>query len=134
MVQETLSLMPDPTAPAIARRKLKDLLLDLPTAVVEDVLLLTTEMVTNSVRHADVNANDRIHVAVEMASSRVRVAVTDPGAGEAFEPRRPDVHATGGRGLLLIAEMSDRWGIDRSSATTVWFELSLAKRLAARAG
>jgi serine/threonine-protein kinase RsbW len=134
MVHETLSLVPDPTAPALARHRLRDLLLGLPDAILADALLLTTEVLTNSLRHSDVTSKDRIHVALDVSPSALRVAITDPGIGEWFVPRRPNLHATGGRGLLLVAEMADRWGVDRDQATTVWFELSLASRVASRAG
>lgn len=129
-----LSLAPAPTAPAVARAHLKDLLQDAPADVLEDVLLLTTEVLTNSLRHAPVDVRDRIHLAVHTSEDAVRVEVTDPGTGAIFTPRIAEPHETGGRGLLLLAELSDRWGIDRSQATTVWFELSFSERLESRAG
>ena len=129
-----LSLRPDPCAPSAARNRLKVLLREVPSPALDDILLLTTELLTNSLRHADLNTDDRIHLVVKSTKSAVRVAITDPGRGEVFRPRHPGAHETGGRGLLLVSEMSDRWGVDRSQATTVWFEVSLTERLATRAG
>jgi serine/threonine-protein kinase RsbW len=129
-----LSLRPDPSAPRVARRRLKSILRDVPSRALDDILLLTTELLTNSLRHAGLGAKDRVHLVVRSTKSAVRVAITDPGSGEVFSPRRPGPQETGGRGLLLVAEMSDRWGVDRSQATTVWFEVSLVERLASRAG
>ena len=129
-----LSLRPDPSAPSAARRRLKAFLRNVPTPALDDILLLTTELLTNSLRHAHMGTNDRIRLVVRSTKSSVHVAITDPGRGEVFSQRHPSPHDTGGRGLLLVAEVSDRWGVDRSQATTVWFEVSLAERLASRAG
>ena len=131
---KTLSIRPDPSAPGIARRRLKAILRDVPSPALDDVLLLATELLTNSLRHADLGSNDRIHLVVGATESAVRIEITDPGRGEVFSPRHPSLQETGGRGLLLVSEMADRWGVDRSQATTVWFEVSLAERLASRAG
>jgi anti-sigma regulatory factor (Ser/Thr protein kinase) len=130
----SLSLRPDPSAPRVARRRLKAILRDVPSRALDDILLLTTELLTNSLRHAELDPNDRVRLVVKSTKSAVRVAITDPGHGEVFAARHPGPHDTGGRGLLLVAEMSDRWGVDRSQATTVWFEVSLVERLASRAG
>lgn len=133
MLHETLSLTPDITAPALARRQLRDLLRDQPANVVDDLLLMTTEVLTNSVRYSPVGTDGHIHLAVSV-SDRVRVEVTDPGTGDIFTPHLADPDEQGGRGLLLVAELAGRWGIERSSATTVWFELLLAARVESCAG
>ena len=134
MLHETWTLRPDPTAPSLARRALRKRLADLPANVLEEVLLLTTEVLTNSLRHSALDTDDQIHLVAHVSGTKVRIAVTDPGQGEVFAPQLPDPHALGGRGLLLVAELSDRWGVERSQATTVWFELALAARVDTRAG
>ena len=51
---------------------------------IEDLRLLTSEVVTNSVRHAGLAPGDTIGVAVDVSERRVRVEVADDGPG--FDP------------------------------------------------
>ena len=90
-----------------------------------DAQLLTTELVTNAVRHADVDEGGTLELSVVVTPATVRVAVTDPGG-----PTRPrlhdlDVSVPGGMGLYLVDRLSTRWGTERAKngATEVWFEL-----------
>jgi anti-sigma regulatory factor (Ser/Thr protein kinase) len=96
----------------------------LPTAVREDVLLLVTELVTNSVRHAGVGPEEAIQVEVVCWPQRVRVEVVDPGTE--LTPVRPrlSTDTAGGWGLVLVDRIAARWGVGRGPAfTRVWFEL-----------
>lgn len=121
------SLEPDRAAAGAARRVLLAADGALPRAIREDVLLLTTELVTNSVKHADSTADAELRVQVRVWPRRLRVEVTDRGPGftPAREASRPD--GSGGRGLLLVDKIADAWGVDPSaSGTCVWFEIRLA--------
>jgi hypothetical protein len=53
----------------------------------------------------------------------LRVEVCDPGPG--FEVREPplDMERPSGWGLYLVRELADRWGVDHTKQTRVWFEL-----------
>jgi hypothetical protein len=54
---------------------------------------------------------------------RTRIGVTD---GSSEPPRRLDLgpEATSGRGMYLLEELAEEWGIDeRPNGKTVWFEL-----------
>jgi anti-sigma regulatory factor (Ser/Thr protein kinase) len=99
-----------------------------------DVLsLLVSELATNAVTHGHVTGRDfRVHLlalaAPATASLTVRVEVTDtrgdslpdPAADAAADPTR-----TGGRGLLLVAALADRWGCaprPDGPGKTVWAE------------
>ncbi|MCD6022409.1 MAG: putative anti-sigma regulatory factor, serine/threonine protein kinase [Actinomycetia bacterium] len=89
-----------------------------------DVQLLTSELVTNAVRHAGLNEEDAVNLEIYVGTDTVHVAVVDGGAGFDFskildEPR----DARGGWGLVLVGKVSDRWGIDASPPHTVWFEI-----------
>jgi anti-sigma regulatory factor (Ser/Thr protein kinase) len=90
-----------------------------------DVLLLTTELITNAVRHADVDEGRTLELTVAAERRRVRVAVTDPGGSTVPRMQDLDVTVPGGMGLFLVDSISSRWGAERSSggATQVWFEL-----------
>ena len=89
---------------------------------VDDLLVVTSELVTNAVLHG--RGAIELHVAMER--NVAEVTVTDNGGGH---PRvRPNEHgAEHGRGLILV----DDWGVRYSgpagradgSATAVWFRL-----------
>jgi anti-sigma regulatory factor (Ser/Thr protein kinase) len=90
-----------------------------PDDFVELVLLLTSELVTNSYRHAA--SETRVSVRVE--DDVARVEVRDVGSGEP-QLRPLDADRVDGRGLQIVDALSDRWGYRSNDAgTTVWFEL-----------
>jgi anti-sigma regulatory factor (Ser/Thr protein kinase) len=90
----------------------------------ERVMLLTSELVTNSVNHSDSRLDGgRITVTVRAAVDRVRVEVTDDGAPTAPTVRCDDELAEGGRGLRLVEAYSLMWDYYRDGTRTVtWFE------------
>jgi anti-sigma regulatory factor (Ser/Thr protein kinase) len=112
-----------PEAAAVARRALDDLAGQLSDGRMRDVRLLVSELVTNAVRHANLDSGDAIDLVIELADNALRVEVHDPGGG--FVPRAPtpDPMRPSGWGLYLVAELADRWGVDSDETTLVWFEL-----------
>jgi anti-sigma regulatory factor (Ser/Thr protein kinase) len=81
--------------------------------------LLVSELVTNSVRHAEAR---EIELELIASPRGVRAQVTDPGPG--FSPpkeRKPS--GDGGFGLYLVDQLSDRWGVDDRRPGRVWFEV-----------
>jgi serine/threonine-protein kinase RsbW len=90
--------------------------------------LLVSELVTNSLRHsASGQPGGTITVIVAVAAGETRIEVTDNGGtGEpvAREPGAGRDAAEDGRGLHLVAELSDAWGYYRREAQlTTWFQL-----------
>jgi anti-sigma regulatory factor (Ser/Thr protein kinase) len=82
--------------------------------------LLVSEVVTNAVVHG----GSGVRVTVESADGRVRVSVCDesPEVPVVREPVPEDEH---GRGMFLVAKMSNRWGVDPLAVgKCVWFEIS----------
>jgi anti-sigma regulatory factor (Ser/Thr protein kinase) len=127
----TLEIAATPEAPTAARRWL-DAISELRSLgqVAFDVRLLVTELVANSVRHAELTASDRITVTLELNADRLRVEVRDPGAGFAFPVRPQKLRIEGGRGLQIVAAIAHRWGIERASPIAVWFEIDLERAAA----
>ena len=121
-----LRLAGDATAAAEARRSLSVLSQKVSREVFEDVRLLVTELITNSVRHAGLNGRKPIHLRVTAEADLVRVEVEDAGSG--FEPRNRSAPLTeaSGWGLYLVDKLTDRWGVTRAPATCVWFEIDAA--------
>lgn len=91
-----------------------------------DVRLLVSELVTNSLRHADMGADDAIRLIVQIDPQRIHVEVSDPGQGFKLEGAAEDRDTVDGWGLYLVATLADRWGVERTAdqtASSVWFEL-----------
>ena len=92
-----------------------------------EAVLLTSELLTNSVLHGHGNPE----VAVTWRSPELEIAITDGGR---WAPRRSAVDhgATGGRGLQLLESLATRCGIRASeSGTTIWFTLLMGATLPA---
>jgi anti-sigma regulatory factor (Ser/Thr protein kinase) len=86
-----------------------------------EALLLTSELLTNSVLHG--RGEPRLVVAWQ--PPEVEIAVTDGGT---WVPRRSPVDhsATNGRGLQLLERLAARCGTRESpQGTTVWFTLQM---------
>jgi anti-sigma regulatory factor (Ser/Thr protein kinase) len=120
-----LELHPRAEAAAHARQSVDDLGEDLDPEVLEALRLLVSELVSNSVRHGDLSASDRIRLQLAARDDRIRVEVTDPGEGFAPPPpgQDPPPDSPSGWGLYLVDRIADRWGIVGDGTTTVWFEL-----------
>ena len=110
-----------PEAAAQARHALAEIAL--PDGRERDVRLLVSELVTNAVRHADLESGDAILLVVEVAEDSLRVEVHDSGAGFVPSEPAPDPARPSGWGLYLVAELADRWGVDSNDRTRVWFEV-----------
>ena len=110
----------DLRAPSIARSALLITAAGLPVSTVEDAELLTSELVTNSVRHG---ASDVIGIHITVANQVLRVEVADDSPRPA-RPRTPG--DDGGWGLTLVMEIAARWGAGRDRGKNVtWFEIDL---------
>jgi anti-sigma regulatory factor (Ser/Thr protein kinase) len=89
-----------------------------------DVVLLISELVTNSVRHAGLDASQPLQLSVATEGDTVRVAVRDPGPG--FRPPPPPENPghVGGWGLVLVDQLAEKWGVEHDGeANVVWCEL-----------
>jgi hypothetical protein len=98
-------------------------LLDCPVSI-DDLMLLVTEIGANAVQ----SGSSRLHLSFERcAPARIRVAVTDDGAGVPMLRRPGPLDRDGGRGLMIVDAIASSWGSEGSSAddlTTVWFVLN----------
>src|SRR3954468_20390750 len=91
-----------------------------------NVQLVVSELVTNSVRHADAPVDAVITVRAEVRGDILRLEVADRGDGGSIAPRAPDLHDGGGFGLRVVEVLSRRWGVSRGAGTCVWAELDFA--------
>jgi anti-sigma regulatory factor (Ser/Thr protein kinase) len=119
-----------PPAPASVRRAREAVAsaLDgrLSAEVERDVVLLVSEVVTTSVRHATPEARGDIGLLVSIRDDRVRVEVSDGGPG--FDPQvRPSREGPSGWGLYLVDYLADRWGVTRDGSNALWFEFDVER-------
>jgi anti-sigma regulatory factor (Ser/Thr protein kinase) len=121
------SLPIGPAAPATARAALTRWLDGhVPLEVLENARLLASELVTNSLGHADLSADSSLRIAVQLNRGALRVEVRDPGSNGSVAPRKPNHVSGGGFGLHLVELLSTRWGVNRTGGTHVWFEMDAA--------
>lgn len=89
--------------------------------LVDDAVLLVSELASNAVLHA--------HTAMVVGacwsptSGVLRVCVLDDDGSEPVA-RHPETTATSGRGLDIVDRVASRWGVtQRTDGKSVWFEL-----------
>ena len=117
------ALRPQPEAAGAARRLLMREGID--PDLDHTVCLLTSEIVTNCVRHAGLGPDDRIVLAARLTDEFARIEVRDPGSG--FDPAVR--HEASGYGLRMLDMLASRWGVDvDASGTRVWFEVDRRRR------
>jgi anti-sigma regulatory factor (Ser/Thr protein kinase) len=113
-----------PHAAGEARRAIAMMPGELPGTLSDDVILMVSELVTNSFRHAGMTTAERIGLRVTRTGERLRVEVLDPGRKGA--PGVREGGEAGGWGLHIVETLAHRWGTTRGpSGMTVWFEMNL---------
>ncbi|MFJ4741199.1 ATP-binding protein [Streptomyces sp. NPDC088775] len=103
--------------------------------VVDDVVLICTELVANAVLHGCLGfpPGTILKVTVVWSDVQLRLDVHDPSS---VRPQKQKLSAgrTSGRGLRLVDALSDRWGVEADAfgcGKTVWTELDSPRRRAA---
>jgi PAS domain S-box-containing protein len=114
-------LPPRPSSVAEARRMIRACLRDADREdLVETAELLVSEIVTNALVHA----GTPIDVAFSLLDGGLRVEVSD-GSPHAPARRGYGPNAGTGRGLMLLEELVDEWGVVVDGpGKTVWFQLA----------
>jgi len=101
--------------------------MDLPERLLEVAKLLSSELLTNSIRHAGLSTEDRVDVTVAWSGAVLKVLVRDgaltPEAAELAASFRPEPGWQSGWGLFLIDRLASRWGITLHGRSGYWFEL-----------
>jgi anti-sigma regulatory factor (Ser/Thr protein kinase) len=82
--------------------------------------MIVTELVTNAVLHGP---GGPVDLAIDCGGSGVRGRVADQGPGIMRRRERAPRRDEGGRGLLLVAALSDGWGTTEG-VSRVWFEVA----------
>ncbi|MGH9012028.1 MAG: response regulator [Acidimicrobiia bacterium] len=113
----------DAQSPRAARRFVTQALTawdDEESDLTDTVTLLVSELVTNAVIHA----GSEVEVMVRLTATAARIEVTDASA-QAIAPRDATSEEDSGRGLALVGNLAQRWGVRRApgGGKTVWFEV-----------
>lgn len=117
----SLRLPPMPASIPRARHMLDALAGNLDGSLFDDLQLLVSEVVTNSIRHGSGGGGVDLRVSIDPRT--VRVEVEDPGPGFRPQVRDGDAVRDTGWGLLLVDRLASRWGVVAAGCTRVWFEL-----------
>jgi anti-sigma regulatory factor (Ser/Thr protein kinase)/anti-anti-sigma regulatory factor len=127
-LRDELVLAPIPTAAAVARAFVREVLgywqLALPdNTLVARAVLVTSELVTNAVVHA----RTELRLGVELRGDLLHLAVRDGNPRLLRLVTIPDPQAEGGRGLWLVEQLARAWGVNRhpDGGKVVWCTLRL---------
>lgn len=110
----------DPVSVGAARHFVREVLREQSRETVEAAELMTSELATNSMRHA----HSDFELAIHCSQHDIRIEVSDSGQGQPTL-RSPTPQERSGRGLRIVQELSDTWGtVPSTNGKTVWFTLS----------
>ncbi|WP_229711586.1 ATP-binding protein [Streptomyces daqingensis] len=93
----------------------------------DDIVLIVAELAANAVRHGRVPGRD-FRLTLTVVGPSVRVEVSDARSEREPVTSAPSGHCDSGRGLLMVAALSARWGWgprDDGPGKTVWAEYQL---------
>jgi anti-sigma regulatory factor (Ser/Thr protein kinase) len=141
----TMALPHGPAGVGEARRQLRKELYDrgAPDAVVDDAVLILSELLSNACRHGRPIEGDEsapgdcgIRAAWHLdEGGLLTLEVTDGGGPTRPRPSSPSLTARGGRGLGIVSALSLDWGVrDTPGEVTVWAVLAVRGRHARRDG
>jgi len=125
-MQFSFQFPPADDAPAQARAALEVFDQILSPEVLEDLQLVVSELVTNSVKFGPKRP---ITLALTVGNDGiVKGEVIDQGDGERAKiEMTPEPTVDGGWGLHLLDQVAVRWGV-REGSTHVWFEIGPRRR------
>ena len=113
------TLTADQRAPAAARASVRAICATYHPELVDDAVLLVSEVVTNAVKYG----RAPVRLSIDCGPSGIVVAVED-GNPALPRPRRHDRRRHSGRGLLLVQRLAADWGVRLTErGKQVWFRL-----------
>jgi anti-sigma regulatory factor (Ser/Thr protein kinase) len=97
-------------------------------SVIDDLELLTSEVMANAIVHTRSGKGGQVRLTLLASDQIFRVEVTDQGGTDTKPEVRsnPSYDTEGGRGLVLVEELSKEWGVElEGHGTKTWFEIAL---------
>lgn len=125
LVEDVMVLPHAAASVPAARSRLADRLAHLPHDLVDDALLVLSELLGNAVRHT-VSAGD-LEVRWASTPGAVRLEVVDGGGGEPRVAERGE-GAVSGRGMAIVETLSQSWGTTSldDGRRAVWSRIAAA--------
>ena len=87
--------------------------------VIDDALIVISEMIANAVSHGEPNSAGTIEISWTINGDLLELSVQDAGEGGSLTPIDFDEDSLSGRGLSIINRVADRWWVDMSAGTRV---------------
>ena len=117
----------DSSAAATARRLVSELVRRCRPSneLVDDATLVVHELVVNGLTHGAPDEHNQIEVSGQVADDELVISVVDQGHRGMVAARPFTDDQTHGRGLSIVAMLSNSWAVDRSSGTRVSARLPL---------
>lgn len=116
------------STPSIARTRLAAFLTvhRASNAVIDDALIVVSEMIANAVSHGMPTTDGTIEISWSINGTLLELSVYDAGTGGSLKPVDFDEDSLSGRGLSIINRVADRWWVDMSQGTRVNAELVIS--------
>lgn len=116
------------STPSVARTRLAAFLTvhRASNAVIDDALIVISEMIANAVSHGVPTADGMIEISWSINGTLLELSVHDSGINGQLKPVDFDEDSLSGRGLSIINRVADRWWVDMSEGTRVNAELNLS--------
>jgi anti-sigma regulatory factor (Ser/Thr protein kinase) len=108
-----------------ARHRLKDWLVDrnAPAEAVEDARVVISELVANSVRHAQALPDGNLLIKWMVEDRGLQVSVTDGGATTRPRTVQAASSALAGRGMAIVEALAESWWSERTESRSTVFAL-----------
>lgn len=117
----------DPSVTAKCRAMVRDTLAEWKLYdLIDDVLIVVTELLANALIHG----GPPIHLILSLGEGALIGSVTDRGEGWP-RLRRAEDELEHGRGLRIVAALTDRWGVEpvvAGAGKTIWFACRMRAR------
>ncbi len=114
----TMRLPFTPSSVSVARHRLKAFMKEAGGSgeAVEDARVVISELVANSVRHAQPLSDGQIHVSWTLEGRGLQLSVTDGGSGTRPRTVNAPSSALAGRGMAIVDVLAQEWWTERTGS------------------